>query len=153
MNKSKQKRVNMKTKIVLTTSLVILFSLILFACTPKAPTVIIFTVSGVAERTYTQGDLLALPQTASDYTNKHNETTNYTGVSFKDLLDSLSLIPEATTVTMIASDAYQAEVSAEELNNCADCIIAILDNGSLQAVLPRFSTKLNVKNLIEINIQ
>ena len=100
MNKSKQKRVNMKTKIVLTTSLVILFSLILFACTPKAPTVIIFTVSGVAERTYTQGDLLALPQTASDYTNKHNETTNYTGVSFKDLLDSLSLIPEATTVTI-----------------------------------------------------
>jgi len=143
----------MKIKIVLTTSLVVLFSLILFACTPKAPAVIIFTVSGAAERTYTKDDLLALPQTASDYINKHNETTNYSGVSFKDLFNSLPLSPETTTVTMIASDAYQAKVGMEELNNCANCIIAILDDGILRAVLPGFSSKQNVKNLIEINIQ
>jgi len=53
---------------------------------------------------------------------------------------------------MVASDGYSAEITYEELNPCNKCIIAFQENDGLLAVMPDFSSKLQVKDLIELQI-
>ena len=143
----------MKKGFVLSVVLVLIFGLILSACAAKEPAVTVLTVTGMVEKAYTIDTLIALPQTTTDYTDKDGETTTYSGVAFSTLLSDLKLSSDPTTVKMIAADDYEGEVTFEELNACSDCIIAFLDDGTLRSVLPNFSGKANVKDLVKINLQ
>ena len=143
----------MKKSLVLSVVLVMILSLVLSACAPKEPVVPVLTVTGIVEKAYTMDALKALPQTSTDYTNKDGETTTYSGVAFSALLSDLKLSSDPTTVKMIAVDDYVGEVTYEELKACSDCIIAILEDGALRSVLPNFSGKANVKDMVKIDLQ
>jgi ketol-acid reductoisomerase len=52
----------------------------------------------------------------------------------------------------VASDGYSAEITYEELSACSKCIITFLENYGLLAVMPDFSSKLQVRDLIELQI-
>jgi hypothetical protein len=139
----------MKKNIVKIASLVLLAVLIV-SCAPKAAPVL--KVSGLVEKAWTASDLKTLPVTKSDYTNKDGETTTYSGVAFTDLFKAAG-VGDFSTVTLKASDDYTAEITKDELAACPTCIVAIEEDGSLRSVMPDFSGKQQVKNLVEIQIK
>ena len=111
----------------------------------------ILFVNGLAEKAYTKRELQSFPQIESAYMNKDGEVAEYSGVSITSIIKE-SGIEEYSIVTLIASDGYSAEVTSEELTNCDKCIIAFQDDGGLLVVMPDFSSKLQVKDLSELQV-
>ena len=150
----------MNKKVFLIT--VLLAGLLLSACAtttaePAAEEAVIaaepvLTLSGAVEVAWTAEELNAMTQTDTDYTDKEGNITTYTGVLFSDLLVAAG-VTEYTKLTMIASDEYSVDVTAEELASCAACIVAFDDDGSLRSVMPDLSGKQNVKSLVEIAVE
>jgi DMSO/TMAO reductase YedYZ molybdopterin-dependent catalytic subunit len=104
------------------------------------------------ELTWTMEELQTMNTIEVDYTGKDGETETYTGVSLSVLLGDADPGADAETVVFTAADDYQAEAALGEVLDCADCIVAF-DDGSLRVVMPGFSGKLQVKNLVQIGIQ
>jgi hypothetical protein len=118
---------------------------VITACTPAEETIL--TVEG---QEYSQTDLDALGLMSADYTNKDGETTTYEGVSLAELLEDANAT-DGETLSFTASDGYTADMALEEALSCSTCIVAFDDDG-LRMVLPDFSSKLQVKDLFEINV-
>jgi hypothetical protein len=119
---------------------------VITACTPAEETIL--TVEG---KEYSQTDLEALGLMSADYTNKDSETTTYEGVSLAELLEDANAT-DGETLSFTASDGYTADMALEEALSCSTCIVAFDDDG-LRMVLPDFSSKLQVKDLSEINVE
>ena len=112
----------------------------------------VLTLSGAADMTWSTADLEGMTQTEAEYTNKDGETSTYSGVALCGLISEAG-ISDFTTATLIAFDGYEAEITSDELSNCDTCIVAVEDDGSLRAVMPDMSSKLQVKGLSEISVQ
>ena len=126
---------------------VLIVLVVLTACAPAGETVL--TVGG---QEYTQTELEALGTLTVDYTNNDGEVTTYSGVPVSALLDDAGVADSGANVTFTAADNYEAEATVEEVMTCTDCIVAF-DDGSLRVVMPDFSSKLQVKDLVSITIQ
>jgi len=126
---------------------VLIVLVVLTACAPAGETVL--TVGG---QEYTQTELEALGTLTVDYTNKDGEVTTYSGVPVSALLDDAGVADSGANVTFTAADNYEAEATVDEVMACTDCIVAF-DDGSLRVVMPDFSSKLQVKDLVSITIQ
>lgn len=134
-------------KIYLSISLLLVFTALFSACTPaEAP------VLTVGEKAYTRSELEAFSVSTADYTNKDGDTSTYEGVSLVLLLEDAGLTDTGSSITFIAADGYQAEMSLEEALACADCIVAF-DDSSLRMVMPDLSSKLQIKDVVEISVQ
>ena len=110
------------------------------------------TLSGAAEASWTADDLNAMTLVDVDYTNSDEETTTYSGVLISDLLVAAG-VTDYTKLTLIASDEYTAEVTADELAACTNCIVAFDADGSLRAVMPDLDGSQNVTNLVGITVE
>lgn len=137
----------------------ILLAMLIVSCAPQALPAVAEPVAAEAALTlsgpatgvsWTMEDLQGLPATETDYTNKDGETTTYTGVPISALLAEAG-VESFKSLTLVAADEYSAEVTSEELAGCEKCIVAF-DNGSLRSVMPDLSGKLQVKDLVEIQI-
>ena len=126
---------------------VLIVLVVLTACAPAGETVL--TVGG---QEYTQTELEALGTLTVDYTNNDGEVTTYSGVPVSALLDDAGVADSGANVTFTAADNYEAEATVDEVMACTDCIVAF-DDGSLRVVMPDFSSKLQVKDLVSITIQ
>jgi len=100
-----------------------------------------------------EADVRAMETMEAQSTNKDGETKTYTGVSLKALLDKAAPKDDATTVTYVADDGFTAEVTLAEVQGCTDCIVSFRDQGGFSIVMPGFSTKLQVKGVIEIQVK
>lgn len=105
------------------------------------------------EMTWTDAELKAMEMLSADYTNKDGETTTYTGVSIAKLLEAAGVKPEAATIVFVAGDGYTAEIAVADLLSCANCIVAFQEQGGFQTVMPGQSGKLQVKDLVEIQVK
>ena len=83
-------------------------------------------------------------------TGKDGEVTVYSGVLVTDLLAEAGLTGDRGD--FIASDGYEAELALSELEGCVDCIVAF-DGEDLRMVLPGFSSKLQVKDVVEFAVK
>ena len=121
--------------------------------------VVLLTACGQAEETlltvgnqeYGQSDLEEIGTMSVDYTNKDGETTSYEGVLLSALLTDSGADGNGTTVTFTAADGYEASTDTSEAMACTDCIVAF-DDGVLRIVMPDFSSKLQVKDIIAIAV-
>lgn len=138
----------MKKNLVLITLFVLIT--LLAACAPTAA-VVEPAVLTVGTKAYRQGELEAFGVISIDYTNKDGETTTYSGVSLTALLEDAGLTGAGDTLMFTAADGYQADMDLDDALACANCILAI-DNGSLRMVMPELSSKLQVKDVIEISV-
>ncbi len=112
----------------------------------------VLTLSGVADASWTAEDLRAKTMVEAEYTNKDGETTVYTGVALLDLLSEAG-VAEYAAISLVADDGYSADVTSEELSTCSTCVVVLTDDGSLRSILPDFSSKVQVKGLVEIIVQ
>lgn len=102
---------------------------------------------------WSEAELRALPTIEAQATNKDGQTLTYVGVPLNTLLEQAGVKAGATTVTFVADDGYTAETTLAELQGCADCIVAFREEGGFSMVLPGFSNKLQVRGVVEIQIQ
>lgn len=127
---------------------IILFVFLTFlAACGQAEEAAILTVEG---QEYSQSELENLGTMAVDYTDKDGETTTYQGVLLSDLLNDAGVNGEMVTFTAI--DGYEAEMPMDEAVACGDCILAF-DDGSLRMVMPGQSSKLQVKDVVNIKVE
>ncbi|MFW5714368.1 MAG: hypothetical protein ACOCYU_06840 [Brevefilum sp.] len=131
-------------KIRLFVSLFVLLALIT-ACAPAEEPILT-----VGNEEYTRSELESLGTLSVDYTNKDGETTGYEGVLLSKLLEDAEVSGE--NITFSAADGYEAEISTDEALACENCIVAF-DDGSLRMVMPDFSGKLQVKDVVSITEQ
>jgi hypothetical protein len=111
------------------------------------------TGSVAKEQAWTEAQVKGMDTMEAVSTNKDGETSTYTGVLITDLLAAAQPNADATTVVFVADDGYTADVTLEELNACADCIVSFRNQGGFSTVLPGFSSKLQVKGVIEIQVK
>jgi len=107
---------------------------------------------GAKEMAWAEDELKAMDTLDVDYTGKDGTTTTYTGVSINALL-GLAGAGEGATLVLVASDGYTAEIALADVQSCDNCIVAFDPEGGLRSVLPEQSGKVQVKGLIEIQIQ
>jgi len=111
----------------------------------------VLKLTGAASASWSEDDLKALPVIVAEYTNKDGETTIYTGVAFAELFKAAS-VGDFTSLTLVAADGYTVEVTSDELSGCPTCIVAFQEKGGLNSVMPDFSGKLQVRDLVEIQV-
>ncbi len=121
--------------------------------TPETPAATL-QVSGAmaSERAFTTEDLTALGLQESLYTNRDGESTTYTGVSIALLLNTVTPAADATTLVLVASDGYEAQVPLADALVCAECIVAFEADGSFRAVLPDFPGNVQVRDLVALQV-
>jgi hypothetical protein len=103
----------------------------------------------VGETAFSMEQLEGMDTIVSEATKKDGSTTEYTGVLVTDLLNEAGAA--GGTVVFIASDGYEAELSMAELEGCADCIVAF-DGEELRLVLPGFPSSVQIKGIVEIQV-
>ena len=109
-------------------------------------------MTGPAEEiAWTEEELEALGTIEVDYTDKDGVTTTYTGVPFGTLL-ALTSAGEGATLMLVAGDGYSAEIALADVQACETCIVAFDPEGGLRSVMPEQSGKVQVKDLVEIQI-
>ena len=140
----------MKKNLVIITLFVLIT--LLAACAPTPAATVEEAVLTVGERAFTLSELEAIGTMSVDYTNKDGETTTYSGVSLVALLEEAGLTGTDGTLVFTAADGFEADMDLNEALACANCIVAF-DNGSLRMVMPELSSKLQVKDVIEISAQ
>lgn len=132
----------------------VLLALLAASCSAKTEQVSsepVLKATGIMTASWTKTDLKALPTIEAEYTNKDGEISKFSGVAFSELLKSAGA-DSFSILKLVAADGYSADVTAEELAGCPSCIIAFQDEGGLKSVMPGFSGKLQVRDLIEIEI-
>lgn len=105
------------------------------------------------EQALTKADIMALPTLDVDYANKQGETNTYTGVLISELLKLAEPDAAAATLVFVASDGYTAEIALADVMACKNCILAFMDEGGLLSVLPDQSGKLQVRDLVELQVK
>jgi len=120
---------------------------------PEEPPALTITGSVASILEWSIADLRAMPQTNTAYVNKDGETVTYSGVALSSLLGESGRSSEATTITFLAADGYSSEGDLAEVSALQDGVVAIQSDGSLRVVLPGMSSKLQVKDLVEIKLQ
>ena len=105
-----------------------------------------------SEQAWTEDEVHTMETMEAVSTNKSGEESTYTGVSVNDLLELAGVQEGATTITFVADDGYAADATLEELQACADCIISFRNQGGFSSVLPGFAGSLQVKGVVEIQV-
>jgi len=111
-----------------------------------------FKVSGLAEVSFSAQSLSSIEMVAVEYTEKDGSVNTYNGYPLTAVI-ALAGISDFSLVTMRAADGYSADVTADELAPCLECIVALDDEGNWRTVMPGFSGKQQVKDLVELDIQ
>lgn len=105
------------------------------------------------EQSWTEGELKAMQTMDVQATNKDGQVEEYTGVLLKSLLDIALPNITAATLVFVAEDGYSAEMPFVDAVECETCIVAFEDDGGFRMVMPDFSTKLQVKDVVEIQVK
>jgi hypothetical protein len=105
------------------------------------------------EMGWTEDEVRAMDTIEAESTNKQGEASTYTGVPINALLELAGLKEGATTLVYVAEDESTAEVALAEVQGCADCIVSFRNQGGFSIVMPGFSGSLQVKGVVEIQVE
>jgi tungstate transport system substrate-binding protein len=120
---------------------------------PAAATGLKLTGNVKTPQSWTDEQLKAMETMQVDYTDKQGITTTYTGVPISELLKLAEPNADATTVVFVGRDGFTAEVTLAEVMACPDCIIGFVDTGGYNVVMPGFPGKVNVRDVVEIQVK
>ena len=75
------------------------------------------------------------------------------GVLISELLNQVGVESNATEVVFTGGDGYSKSVPLADLQACTDCLITILEDGSLRNIQPAMAPNSWVKGLVQIEIK
>ena len=102
---------------------------------------------------WSEDALRAMNTVNAEYTNKDGETSTFAGVPVNTLLEQAGVASSAAALIFVADDGFESEVDVGEVQACSDCVVAPQDDGGFRMVMPGFSSKAQVKGVIEIKVQ
>jgi hypothetical protein len=123
------------------------------AAAPAADAALKITGKVDQELGWTEEEVRAMDTIEAESTNKAGETATYTGVPLNALLDEAGVGADAITLLLVGDDGHTAEVDLAEVRACQDCIASFRNQGGFSAVMPGFSGQVQVKGLVEIQVQ
>ena len=106
-----------------------------------------------AEIGWAEDQVRAMETIQAESTNKAGETKTYTGVPLNALLELAGPQGDATTLSFVADDGFASDVDLAEAQACVDCIVSFRNQGGFSMVMPGFSSKAQVKGVIEIQVK
>jgi DMSO/TMAO reductase YedYZ molybdopterin-dependent catalytic subunit len=114
-----------------------------------------FKITGDVETEvgWTEEKIRSMDTIDAESTNKEGETSTYTGVRISDLLSKAGPNDGATTVVFVADDGYSAEAPLADIEACADCIVSFRNQGGFSIVAPGFPGNVQVKGVVEIQVE
>ncbi len=104
------------------------------------------------EMAWTEDEVKAMTTMEAERANKQGTMETYTGVSLAMLLELAGPKADATTIVFVAADGSTADMPLADAMACENCILSFRTQGGFSAVLPDFSSKLQVKGVIEIQV-
>jgi tungstate transport system substrate-binding protein len=102
---------------------------------------------------WSEEEVRAMDTIESESTNKEGQASTYTGVPINTLLEMAGLQADAATLVYVADDGYTAEVPLSDVQACEDCIVSFRNQGGFSIVMPGFPDNVQVKGVIEIQVQ
>jgi hypothetical protein len=78
---------------------------------------------------------------------------DYAGVRLNALLDLAKVKAGAAKLLLISSDGYTVEVSLAEARKCADCLVAIGEDGKLSTAMPGMQSNYWSKDIVKIEVK
>jgi hypothetical protein len=147
----------MRTRLILFSALLLAVTL-LGACgatatpAPAGPPALVVKGKVSAELSLTLDDVKALGMEKITAEHPKNGPTEYEGVRLSKVLDKAGLAADATTLTMVASDGFSADVAIADVKACTDCLVAV-DGTTLNMVMPGQSSKAWVKSVISFEVK
>jgi len=105
------------------------------------------------EMAWTEEEVRAMETIEAQRENNEGEMSTYTGVPISTLLEEAGVPDDATTVTFVAEDDYTADAELAEVMACDDCIVSFRNQGGFSIVMPGYSGKLQVKGVVEIQVE
>ena len=114
-----------------------------------------FKITGMVETEvgWTEEKIRSMDTIEAESTDKEGETSTYTGVRISDLLSKADPTEDATTLVFIADDGYSAEAPLADIEACVDCIVSFRNQGGFSIVAPGFEGSVQVKGVVEIQVQ
>jgi DMSO/TMAO reductase YedYZ molybdopterin-dependent catalytic subunit len=114
-----------------------------------------FKITGSVETEvgWTEEKIRSMDAIDVEYTNKDGETETYTGVRISDLLSKADPNEGAATLAFVADDGYSAEAPLGDIEACANCIVALQNQGGFRIVAPDFPGNVQVKGVVEIQVK
>ena len=123
------------------------------AAAPAADAALKITGKVDQEIGWTEEEVRAMDTIEAESTNKAGETATYTGVPLNALLDEAGVGSDATTLLLVGDDGHTAEVDLAEVRACQGCIVSFRNQGGFSAVMPGFSGQVQIKGLVEIQVE
>jgi iron complex transport system substrate-binding protein len=80
-------------------------------------------------------------------------TQNYTGVRFGDLMTFFKVQPGATEVNLYCTDSYIANIPIADIKSTPDALLAIDDDGTMDAVMPGMHGKAWARDIITMEFR
>jgi DMSO/TMAO reductase YedYZ molybdopterin-dependent catalytic subunit len=105
------------------------------------------------EMAWTEEEVRSMDTTEAERENNEGEMSTYTGVPIKALLEEAGVPDDAATVTFVAEDDYTADTELPEVLASDDCIVSFRNQGGFSIVMPGYSGKLQVKGVVEIQVE
>lgn len=103
---------------------------------------------------YKEDDLRALEVAQISAEHPKKGTQNYEGVRLSTLLQMAGVDAKAVKLVFTAGDGYSAEVFIEEVNACADCMVAFTDTpNELFLAMPGMPSSVWIKDIVTIELQ
>jgi hypothetical protein len=104
------------------------------------------------EMGWPEADVGAMDAIQVESTNKQGETSTYTGVPIKELLELAGVQSDASTLAYVGDDGSTAEVVLADVQACDECIVSFRNRGGFSIVMPGFPGDVQVKGVIEIQV-
>ncbi|MGD8243627.1 MAG: molybdopterin-dependent oxidoreductase [Anaerolineae bacterium] len=105
------------------------------------------------EMAWTEDQVRSMNTIDAQRENKEGEMSTYTGVPIRALLDQSGVSEDAAMVSFVAEDEYTADVELTEVQTCEHCIVSFRNQGGFSIVMPGYSGKLQVKGVVEIQVE
>jgi hypothetical protein len=120
---------------------------------PSGDAALVVTGAVAQEKTWslTEFKALGIVEITAEHPKKGPQTNE--GVLLTTLLEQVEPKAEAATLLMLASDGYEVEAPLAEVKACADCLLAINEQGQLKAVMPGMDSNYWVKDIIKIEVK
>jgi DMSO/TMAO reductase YedYZ molybdopterin-dependent catalytic subunit len=77
----------------------------------------------------------------------------FEGVRLNALLDQAKVKGNATKLLLVSGDGYTVEVSLADARKCADCLVAIGDDGKLSTAMPGMQSNFWSKDVVKIEVK
>ncbi|MBN1668347.1 MAG: molybdopterin-dependent oxidoreductase [Anaerolineales bacterium] len=77
----------------------------------------------------------------------------YQGIRLNDLLNLAGAQAQATVLTVTASDGYSTELELVAVRDCADCLLAFAEDGTLSLVMPGMESNYWAKQVAFLEVR